>query len=209
MEGQGRDPETLVWQIRGKEKKEVEELWFKIKGRKKTTHTYGLFPPKSEKTEQKIKDQIHIGGDRRQSKDKLGAPRAGQLQHSCSNSVPALLEAAPPYTSGTCRKSASSELLKTRIPGMQISHIWMNFALYLVSSAWDEPMVGFSSCGLWKLWAHLSAHCQTQSTRLTLIQGHQQVMVQTKPDQMSCHGLTLPLALHPQQVRRHCLCWSE
>lgn len=51
MEGQGTDPETLVWQIRGKEKEEVEELWFKIKGREKNnTHTVSFLQNQKRKS---------------------------------------------------------------------------------------------------------------------------------------------------------------
>jgi len=40
------------------------------------------------------------------------------------------------------------QLIKIKIPGKQISHIWKNFALYLVSTAWDESTGGFNRCGL-------------------------------------------------------------
>lgn len=110
----------------------------------------------------------------------LVAPQSTQLPWAVSRLALAqlqqlhnrtLLEVLP-CTTWTCRKSALN-LLKIKIPGKQISHIWKNFALYLVSTAWDESTGGFNRCGLWKPLTHLSANCRTQHA--ARIQGHRQV----------------------------------
>ena len=104
----------------------------------------------------------------------LVAPQSTQLPWAASGSAVVqpqqlnsrILLEVPPWTSSTSRKSTSSNLMKNRIPGKQMSCTWRNFALYLISSVCDEPTADFNQCRFWKLWTYLPANLghKAQST---------------------------------------------